>query len=48
MQIRIGCLNATGLFDETTEVRLRGWQLAHDLHPSGVVDEDTAEELGWE
>lgn len=48
MQVRIGCVNATGLFDETTEIRLRGWQATHRLPPTGVVDEETAEELGWE
>lgn len=47
LQRTILCRSLSGFFDESTQARLRGWQLAHGLAPTGVVDDATAEVLGW-
>lgn len=36
----------TGRYDDETEARIRGVQMAHDIEPTGKVDEETAEVLG--
>ena len=36
----------TGVYDEETEARIRGVQMSHDIKPTGLVDEQTAEVLG--
>lgn len=35
----------TGVLDETTKAKLRGWQLTHGLEPSGTVDKATAQRM---
>lgn len=47
LQLVIFCRSISGVFDESTQARLRGFQLAHNLPPTGVVDDETAEVLGW-
>lgn len=36
----------TGVYDEETEARIRGVQMANDIEPTGLVDEQTALVLG--
>jgi hypothetical protein len=47
LQEALFCRSTSGILDEDTQARLRGWQLVHGLEATGVIDEDTAEELGW-
>jgi hypothetical protein len=47
LQLRLLTTNRSAYFDEQLETRLKGWQQAHGLRPTGFVDNETARELGW-
>lgn len=47
LQQQIFCRSLSGVLDADTRSRLRGWQRANNLAPTGVVDAETAAVLGW-